>query len=269
MTLLCAVVGAAGAQDTRPAEHAGDVTMVALECTPVAAYWDGPPRSGGMPPGPDLAVVSIDVRPKNARVHLDGRFVGRARYLDGKPGYLYLEPGKYQLELRLEGHRTVLVELDATSACRFDLKHRLGKGQSTAPQDSDAAYGKGEPFNRVYAPMDKPRAALPSPPTTGGPDPDLRKDLDLRPVRAVEPAKSPGASIRLRVRPDSASISIDGVFVATARELKLMENPLATTAGKHELLVSAPGYEDVSKSIEIGAGDVVELDIILSAYQTN
>jgi hypothetical protein len=52
-------------------------------------------------PGPELAVVSIDVRPKDARVHLDDRFVGRARYLDGKPGYLYLEPGTYDLELRL------------------------------------------------------------------------------------------------------------------------------------------------------------------------
>ncbi len=147
-----------------------------LPCTPVAAYWNGPPPAAGMPPGPELAVVSIDVRPKDARVHLDNRFVGRSRYLDGKPGYLYLEPGAYDLELRLEGYRTVLVKLDAQASCRYDLKHRMERVRGSSSGAPDDTYGKGEPFNRVFGPQVKTEPVA-APSRRSGPDPSLRQDL--------------------------------------------------------------------------------------------
>ena len=245
-----------------------NASRVMLPCTPVAAYWNGPPPAAGMPPGPELAVVSIDVRPKDARVHLDNRFVGRARYLDGKPGYLYLEPGTYDLELRLEGYRTVLVELDATPSCRYDLKHRMEKSGQKAPDGSATDYGKGKPFNRVFGPLVKTEQA-PTSPRRSGPDPGLRRELDHRSNRAADAAKMPGSSLRLRVKPDSASVSIDGVFVATGRELALMEEPLATTAGKHDVVISASGFVAASKSIELVEGQVLELEIILSEKRTD
>ena len=240
-----------------------DLSKVIVPCSPVAAYWDGPPPVPGMPPGPQLAVVSIDVRPKDARVHLDDRFVGRARYLDGKPGYLYLEPGTYNLELRIEGYRTVLVELDATPSCRYDLKHRMEKSRQKVSDPSAIAYGKGEPFNRVFAPrvQTKPEVMSPDRP---GPDPGLRRDLDSRSNRTFDAVEIPGASLRLRVRPDFASVSIDGVFVATGRELALMEGPLAVTAGKHDVFVSATGFIADSKLIELDKDVVLELEISLS-----
>jgi len=245
-----------------------DASTITLPCTSIAAYWTGPPPSPGMPPGPQLAVVSIVVRPKDARVHLDDRFVGRARYLDGKPGYLYVEPGSYRLELRLEGYRTVIVELDATAACRYDLKHRLERGSSEAGDGPEIAYGKGKPFNRVFGPnqSEKPAVASTHP---VGPDPSLRSDLDLHPGTVADTGRAPGASLRFRVSPESASVSIDGVFVATGRELGLMERPLATTAGEHHVVVRAPGYFDVSKRVELGRGEVLELEFTLSEIQTN
>ena len=245
-----------------------NASKVMLPCTPVAAYWNGPPPAAGMPPGPQLAVVSIDVRPKDARVHLDDRFVGRARYLDGKPGYLYLEPGIYDLELRLEGYRTVLVELDATPSCRYDLKHRMEKVRQKVPDGSATAFGKGEPFDRVFGPRVKtePEVALSR---QSGPDPSLRRDLDRQSKRATDAVKMPGSSLRLRVRPDSASVSIDGVFVATGRELALMQGPLAITAGQHDVVVSASGFVAASKSIELAEGEVLELEISLSEKRTN
>jgi hypothetical protein len=245
-----------------------DASTIMLPCTPVAAYWTGPPPSPGMPPGPQLAVVSVVVRPKDVRVHLDDRFVGRARYLDGKPGYLYLEPGSYRLELRLEGYRSIIVELDATAACRYDLKHRLERGSSEASDRSEIAYGKGKPFNRVFGPIqsDKPAVAAMHP---VGPDPSLRSDLNRRSGTAADADRERGASIHFRVSPESASVSIDGVFVATGRELGLMERPLATTAGEHHVVVRAPGYFDASKRVELGRGEVLELEFTLSEKQTN
>jgi len=221
-----------------------------------------------MPPGPQLAVVSTDVRPKDARVHLDNRFVGRARYLDGKPGYLYLEPGVYNLELRLDGYRTVLVELDADPSCRYDLKHRMEKSSQKLPDDSASAYGKGEPFDRVFGPQvtTEPEVA---PSRQSGPDPNLRRDLDRRSAGATDAVKVPGSSLRLRVRPESASVAIDGIFVATGRELALMQGPLATTAGTHDVVVSAFGFAAASKSIELVEGEILEIEISLSEERTD
>jgi hypothetical protein len=239
-----------------------------LPCTPVAAYWEGPPPAAGAPPGPELAIVSINVRPKDARVYLDGRFVGRARYFDGTPGYLYLEPGSYELELRLEGYRSVIFELNVNDSCRYDLKHRMEPAKATSSGASKDTYGKGEPFDRVFGPQAKTEPVVTSSPRSG-PDPSLRRDLDGRSNGATDAAKIPGSSLQLRVRPETASVSIDGVFVATGRELALMQGPLATTAGKHDVVVSASGFVAASRSIELVEGEIFELEIALSEKRTD
>jgi hypothetical protein len=230
-------VGEAGTQEV-------NANRVMLPCMPVAAYWTGPPPSAGMPPGPDLAVVAIDVRPKDAQVHLDNRFVGRARC-----------------------YRTVLVELDAKASCRYDLKHRLESAKGSSTGVAKDLYGKGKPFTRVFGPLvkDEPAVASSRP---AGPDPSLRKDLDGQAGQAADEAALPGASLRLRVTPESASVSIDGVFVATGRELGLMERPLATTAGKHHLAVRAPGFVEASRDVELIEGEVLELEFSLSENPT-
>ena len=275
LVFLAVGAGSAGAQSadqpvTAPTEGSVstvNASTVMLPCTPVAAYWNGPPPAAGTQPGPELAVVSIDVRPRDARVHLDGRFVGRARYLDGKPGYLYLEPGSYDLELRLEGYRTVVVQLDADVSCRYDLKHRMERTKETSSDEPEATYGKGKPFNRVFGPQVRTEAPV-APSRRSGPDPSLRRDLD-RPANRADAAGIPKASLLLTVKPESASVSIDGTFAATGRELALMQGPLAISAGKHQLEVSAPGYVVASRAVELVEGEVLELEISLSENQTD
>ncbi len=237
-----------------------DASSVNLPCIPVAAYWTGPPQSEGMPPGPELAIVDVDVRPKDARVYLDDRFVGRARYLDGKPGYLYLAPGSYRLELRFDGYQTVSVALTAEVGCRFDLKHRLERMAGTS-KEHKADSGEGKPFNRVFAPLNP--AAESAPGTPVGPDPTLRPDLDQKKSSSGE-KRPTGAALKLTVSPESASVAIDGAFAATARELLRMEGPLAVSTGSHVLEVSAPGYESFSQTIELENGEVLEVSVDLT-----
>jgi len=202
-----------------------DANVVLLPCIPVAAYWTGPPQSEGMPQGPSLAIVSVQARPKDVRVHLDDRFVGRARYLDGKPGYLYLEPGAYRLELRFEGYQTITIPLEASAGCKYSLKHYMERIRGAKKEKKADTYGKGKPFERVFGPQtaagERVTSAVPS-----GPDLSLRRDLDGADRSAKMPAGKRGASLRLSVAPESATISLDGVFVATAWELSLMEGPL-------------------------------------------
>jgi hypothetical protein len=259
-------VRAAATADTPTSAGAPDLvnkSVVDLPCIPVAAYWTGSPQSDGMPPGPDLAIVSTKVRPKNARVHVDGRFAGRARYLDGKPGYLYLEPGFYRLEIRFDGYRTVVVELDVAAGCRYDLKHYMERVKGTPKEGKDDHYGKGKPFDRVFAPMQKDEEVLASVPEHG-PDPSLRQDLALGSGQTGDTQRKVGASLHIRVDPTSASVSIDGDFVATGSELRKMENPLAMMPGAHLIEVEAPGFTGVARNIVLENGETLDLFITLA-----
>jgi len=247
---------------------AADANVVVVPCIPVAAYWTGPPQSDGMPPGPSLAIVDTRIRPKDARVHLDGRFVGRARYFDGKPGYLYLEPGEYRLELRFDGYETVTIELQATAGCRYSLKHYMDRIAGAKKEKMADTFGKGKPFERVFSPLVEAEGRVASnasadPPA--GPDLSLRRDLDLaNRARKTTFGKS-GASLRLSIAPQSATVSVDGIFVATARELSLMEGPLATTAGTHIIEVHADGFVGASRQVELEEGEELAVEISLSA----
>jgi hypothetical protein len=246
----------------QPSGSAGvDASSVNLPCIPVAAYWTGPPQSDGMPPGPELAIVDIDVRPKDARVHLDDRFVGRARYFDGSPGYLYLAPGSYRVELRLEGYKNIGVDLEAQAGCRYELKHRLERVKGTPKENQAEKYGEGKPFNRVFEPLE-PAAQPGAEAQAGGADPSLRPDI-LASSRTVSRNPPKGAALKLSVSPDSASIAIDGAFVATARELTRMEGPLAVASGNRLIEVSAPGFQTMTRGVELADGEVTALSFDL------
>jgi hypothetical protein len=263
-------VAATGAANPVHSEIASDSSTVLLPCIPVGTYWSGPPPSEEMPPGPDLAVVAIDVRPKDAEVFLDDRFVSRARYLDGKPDYLYLEPGRYKLELRLSGYQTIAIDLDAAAGGRFDLKHRLDRAKGKAEDQPQDANGKGKPFQRVYSPLAVEGALIPpAKPARGAPNPSLRPDLGSDNAVGVAVPEKRSASLRIRVSPEQASVLLDGVFVATGRELNRMEGPLATSAGTHTIEVRADGYATLSRSVELEPGEAREVTIDLSAIGTN
>ena len=73
------------------------------------------------------AAIDTDVSPDEARVYLDGRYIGTADDFDGYPDYLYLGPGHYRLEFRLEGFETKTVDVDARPGTKTDIKDKLHK----------------------------------------------------------------------------------------------------------------------------------------------
>jgi hypothetical protein len=216
-----------------------------------------------MPQGPDLAVVSTDIRPKDAQLHLDGRFIGRARYFDGTPGYLYLEPGKYNLELRFGGYRTDVVEIDARAGCRFSLKHRMARQQGTPKERKNDPPGQGKPFDRAFGPLTQEKTTVPDTASGGGPDLRLRSDLKPDGAESSPPPTPEAASLRFVVEPPEASVYLDGSFVASARELGMMEGPLATTMGNHRIEVRASGYVTENRIVELEEGQVLEIVVSL------
>lgn len=273
-TLMAAVAGflvAAAAADDGPPAAGGKPSPTAsaedgardVPCSPVATAW---PVSGSGPAtlqAPQLAVAITDIRPKDGLVFLDGRFAGRARYFNGTKGFLYLEPGDYRLELRLDGYRTEAFTIAAQPSCLFEIRHRMQRSHGPAAEGKVPPVGKGEPEQWVWAPVVVGAAAAPSGPAPpAGPDAALRPDLDLGSSTAAG-VGVPRGSLRLRVKPPTAEVFLDGSFLATGRELDLMVAPLAVPAGRHVLEVRAPGFASRTEEISAAAGGVVEVEIVL------
>lgn len=233
----------------------------AVPCSPVATTW---PVSGGEPPnlgGPTLSVVRTDLRPKDVRLSLDGRFIGRSRYFNGKKGYLFLQPGRYRLECQLGGYASEVFELEARPNCRFDIRHRMTRTSGTPREVKGDPPGKGVPTQRVFGPVASGEAAS-RPVRPGKPDSSLRPDLGaVSPQSTSEPQE--GGSLRLTVRPANASVYLDGGFLATGEELDLMVEPLAITSGTHRLEAQAPGYAVHEKGFKIEPGETKEFHIEL------
>ena len=126
--------------------------------------------------GPTLSVVRADLKPKASRLFLDGRFVGRAHYLNGKKGFLYLLPGNYRLEAVREGYQTEVFSIRARPNCRFDIEHKMKKVRGGGTEYAGIPHGKGKPIQWIYGPV-TPQTSNRPPTSPGGPDPSLRPDL--------------------------------------------------------------------------------------------
>jgi hypothetical protein len=238
-----------------------------IPCIPVATAW---PVVGGDPPkvtAPQWAVVLTDFRPKDVQLHLDGRFIGRARYFNGKKGNLFLEPGSYRLEARLGGYRSEVFEIEARPSCRFEIRHRMTRSAETAKESRGDPPGNGIPTQRVFSPvggeqMPHDRGA------PGGPDLGLRPDLRGRSSPAITSAPRT-SSLIVKVEPAAASVFLDGSFLATGEELALMVGPVAISAGSHLVEVRAPGFVSREIELEIGPGELEEITVSLQGIEDN
>lgn len=248
-----------GAGECAPA--ASEAGLRTVPCTPVTTMWPGGRGERDGAAGPALAVVRTHIRPNQARVYLDGRFIGRARYFNGSRGFLFLEPGRYRLELRFGGYEPELFSIDARPGCRFDILHRMNRISGEPKESRYDPPGRGYPHARVFGPC-RGEAGVAEASMRRGPDLALRPGLE-RSAPAEEMRGAVQSSLRLSISPGEASLYIDGTFVATAGELDKMVNPLALAAGAHVVEVRAPGFIADRREIELEAGRLIELAIEL------
>ncbi|HEY6147579.1 MAG TPA: PEGA domain-containing protein [Thermoanaerobaculia bacterium] len=81
--------------------------------------------------------VKTDVDPEEARVYLDGKYIGTADDFDGWPDKLYLRPGHYRLEFRLSGYEPKVLDVDARAGQELKVDDKLHRGGPRAAQQSD------------------------------------------------------------------------------------------------------------------------------------
>jgi hypothetical protein len=243
--------------------------------------------------------VKTDVEPEDARVYLDGQYIGVADDFDGWPGKLYLRPGHYRLEFRLHGYEPVTINVDAKAGTTLEVDNRLRKAAPGMATQADPPkmtgnvprfFGKRRDGDtaRAYLP-DQDRSSV----SAGGDDgpPPMDADADRDDGRDRAPAVAPdnswghnegrsasssssssssarsarGSRSRLTIHaePADAAVYVDDRFVGTADELASMDRGIVVKPGKHTVTVSRPGFKDQSSDVDVDAGrsQTVEIEL--------
>lgn len=69
--------------------------------------------------------IDCDVKPKEAEVYIDGKFVGVAGEFDGWPRYLYIKPGKYEIKFKLEGYEDLTFNVEVAPKKIIRIKEKM------------------------------------------------------------------------------------------------------------------------------------------------
>jgi len=110
--------------------------------------WGGPYWGPGYyaEPGPSLGyamiqgfgAIEMHVKPKQAQVWVDGKYVAQARDLDGSPTYLWLKAGDHDIQVYEQGYVTFNEKVDVRAGVRKPLDIRLEAGPSQPPTPQTA-----------------------------------------------------------------------------------------------------------------------------------
>ena len=134
--------------------------------------------------------VRLQVKPVETEVYVDGYYAGVVDSYDGFFQRLSLPPGQHDIELRLEGYRSIQEQVYLTIGQSYRIQHemeRLGPGETTPPPPMPPAEPDVEP----------------------APEPFARPDTDrTEPWREITVAGF--GRIVVRVQPTDAAIFVDG-----------------------------------------------------------
>jgi len=77
--------------------------------------------------------VEMNVKPGQAEVWVDGKFIAEAKDLDGYPSYLWLKEGVHKIVVYKGGYERFEEEIKVQRGFKMDLRVRLVKDESDAP----------------------------------------------------------------------------------------------------------------------------------------
>jgi len=201
--------------------------------------WGGYPYYGGYG-GYERGSLRLQVKPEATEVYVDGYYAGIVDSYDGFFQRLHLPAGQHDVELRLEGFRSIQEQMYLTEGSTYRIEHDmepLGPGETTAPP----------PPPPVTPPQAPGQAA--APPFGGAPDAPsaLREVTDF-------------GRLAIRVQPTDAVILVDGEEWRSPDAARL---ELELGLGRHRIEVSREGYERYLTDVEVRPGETTTVNVSL------
>ena len=196
-------------------------------------YWGGYYRERG--------AVRLQVKPEETEVYVYGYYAGVVDSFDEFFQRLSLPPGRHDIELRLEGYRSIQEQVYLGVGQTYRIEHLmepLGPGETTPPPPEPRAEAEFEPG---------PERDAFFPP---GPDPA---------APPLAPAAGFGRLV-VRVQPADASIFVDGEEWYSPDGSRL---ELEVGAGRHRIEVRREGYESYVTDVAVRSGESRAVNISL------
>jgi hypothetical protein len=217
------------------------------------------------------ASVRLEVKPKEAEVYVDGFYAGVVDDFDGTFQRLRVPPGEHEIELWLEGYRTVHQKVYLTQDNTFRVKYqmeRLAAGQAPEPkpQPLDQPQGGNEPRMRQPPPMQQPPMGR-GPVTRRPPPPQMPPD-DPRGGQEnprIRQGNAAYGSLAVRVQPGDAEISIDGEpWRGPGGQERLV---VEVAEGSHTVEIRKAGFRTYVTQVDVRRGQTTPLNVSLRGEQ--
>ena len=215
---------------------------------------------------PADASVKLEVKPSEAEVFVDGYYAGVVDDFDGVFQRLHVAPGEHELELYLQGYRTVKQKLYLAADKTFKVKYtmeKLGPGEQAEPRP--------EPINPPQGPAGQPPDQQPPYPPYPPSQPPQRGPARRMPPppppdgRARSGEQSGYGSVSIRVQPTDAEVSIDGeAWRSPAGQDRLV---VELAEGSHTIEIRKSGYRTYVTQVDVKRGDTTPLNVSLRGGQ--
>ena len=220
------------------------------------------------------ASVRLEVKPKQAEVYVDGYYAGIVDDFDGTFQRLRVEPGEHELELWLEGYRTmrqkVYLSVDNTFRIKYQME-QLGPGEPPAPKPQPIdqlraqggaplpAPGRGPAMRRAPQPQGPPPPYPPQQPRDQAPPPP--------PQDGARGGRNNAAygSLAVKVQPGDADISIDGEpWRGPGGQDRLV---VEVAEGSHTVEIRKAGFRTYVTQVDVRRGQTTPLNVSLRGEQ--
>ncbi len=214
-------------------------------------YFYGPSAFGPWGPYPygvryeERGSIRLQVKPEETEVYVDGYYAGVVDSYDGFFQRLHLPAGAHDIELRLEGYRSIQEQLYLTIGSTYRLQHTM---EPLAP---------GETTQPPPVPPEQPEAETAPPQPAPPPRPPVGHRRPAPPPRA--PISGFG-TLAIRVQPGDAVILVDGEEWRSPDTARL---ELELGAGRHHIEVRRKGYEGYATDVDVRSGESTTVNISL------
>jgi hypothetical protein len=278
--LIVVFVGITSTSEAQGFRRGGRSRVVVVDGGFYDPFWYGDPLYGAQwgPYGPypyggyrigREAAVRLDVTPKEAQVFIDGYYAGVVDDFDGTFQRLHVEPGEHEIELYLDGYRTVRQKVYLSTDKTFKIKYtmeKLAAGEQPEPRpqplNPPTAQAGPQPPMQQPPPQQGPRGRAPMGRRAPPPPQDPRGPADPR----GGPASGAFGTIAIRVQPADAEVSIDGEAwrAPGGGEERLLVD---VAEGSHTVEIRKAGFRTYVTQVEVRRGETMPLNVSLRGGQ--